>query len=137
KSGALRPVMSRGRAIGSAAALAVALALAPAAARADGFAIDTYQPPPAGDRFFSIESAEVPGHVLVSAAAVTTFGTNPLLLSAAGAGADPEPRALVATQIAYHLGVGLAFWNRLKLSVDFPIVTGSGEDVGPYTAPSG
>jgi len=116
------------------AALLAVLGSLPGLARAEGFALETFRPPPAGDRFFSIESAEVAGHGIVSVALMTVLGTSPLLLTPHGTG---EPTALVSEQVSEHLGVGLALWNRLKLSVDLPLSLAHGEDVGAHAAPSG
>lgn len=113
---------------------ALVLPATAAAQPSQGFALDGYEPPPAGDRFFSVESAEVPGHKLGAFGLTGTTATRLLVVEREG---DADGTALVALRHTLHVGASVSFWSRLKLSVDLPIEASSGDDLAPLTAPEG
>ena len=104
--------------------------------RAETFALDPYEPPPAGDRFFSVESAEAPGHLMVSVAATQSLPMASLVVTELGPDGEEEQTPLVGLLGVVHVGAGFALFNRLKLSVDMPaLVAASGESVGGMDPP--
>ena len=83
--------MSRARLLGALALAALTLAALPGAARAQtpaptphGFALQSYDPPPAGDRFFAVPEATTPGHKELAAALVLSWANDPMVLRVDG-----------------------------------------------------
>ena len=54
------------------------------AAGPDAFALQTYDPPPAGDRFLAVPDAAAPGHLRPAAALVLSWAHDPLVLRVDG-----------------------------------------------------
>lgn len=108
----------------AAAALLLACAGAAAAAQTPapgsrGFALQTYEPPPAGDRFFSVPDTGVPGHLAPAAAMVLSWAREPLVLQIDGV-TVPGGR-LVHRQFWGFLQGSLGLGDRLLLDVALPV----------------
>lgn len=106
--------------LGSAAVLAAG-ARAGAQAPADRFALDTFHPAPAGDRFFGLQSPESLGHGAIDVSLVTDIALHPLVLSKEAPGAAPELVPVVRAQLFEHVGLAVTLWDRWKASVDMPL----------------
>lgn len=102
-------------------ALALSLSLASGVARAqstEGFALNRYEPTPAGDRFFAIPGADPAGHALFRAWLVGDYGYQPLVLYEANG--EDQVGDIVQNQLYLHLGMSIALWDRLSLSLNMP-----------------
>jgi outer membrane protein OmpA-like peptidoglycan-associated protein len=97
--------------------LAISSVAAAAEANAQGFAVNRYQPAPAGDAFFSVPSAGegAPG---LHAAVGADYAHAPLVLRS-----TPERRdmgAIVSGQLNLHAGLSLSVARRALVSLDVP-----------------
>src|SRR5580700_9376733 len=78
--------------------------------------IPRFDPTPAGDRLFGTDSAQVDGHLELDARLTLDWAHDPLAFHSA-----TDNRTIVAVvqnELIADLGVSLALWNRLQLSVD-------------------
>jgi len=103
----------------------VALALgltAAAATRAEGpsaFALQTYEPPPAGDRFLAVPDAAAPGHLVPAAAMVLSWAHDPLVLRLDG---EVPPGGRMVHRQAWGFAQGsLGLGPRVLLEVAAPV----------------
>ena len=112
------PRAGRGRA--RAAAVLSVLVLGAAQARAAGFALETFQPSPVGDRFFAVPDADVPGSLSPTFGLQGGWAHQPLLLEAKG-----RPVAnglLVQDQMTLRLGAALSLLDRVLLDGDISMI---------------
>ena len=97
--------------------LALAVVTCAGAARAEsGFALETYQPAPAGDRFFAVPDAEVQDHLEPSFGLQLGYAHAPLVLESGG-----RPLAngrLVQDQLGVRLGGSLPLFGLLLVDAD-------------------
>ncbi|MGK4008074.1 OmpA family protein [Sorangium sp. So ce1036] len=115
------------------AVLAATLCLVGAAARAqaqeaaapEGFALDRFQPAPAGDRMFGVQSAYTAGEASPHIMLLGDYAQDPLVLRTRSGNEDRG--AVVGNQLLLHLGASLALWNRLTVSADLPLALQSGD----------
>ena len=108
----------------SAAIVACPALEASAQTKVDGFALNQFEPAPAGDAFFGVPSAGVGGHLVPRAMVMFDYAHRPLRFSSA-AGETP----IVASQGFLRVDASLALWDRLQLSVDMPFaIVQSGQD---------
>ena len=112
-----RPVSIRVATMKRALVLAFSSVAAAAEANAQGFAVNRYQPAPAGDSFFSVPSAaeDAPG---LRAAVGADYAHAPLVLRS-----TPERRdmgAIVSGQLNLHAGLSLSVARRALVSLDVP-----------------
>lgn len=114
--------------------LAAVLAPRPALAQ-DSFALERFQPAPAGDRWLGLPSPYVAGDLTLHAALLADYGYRPLVLKAPPA----TPAARISHQAVLHANVTLALWQRWLLNVDVPALSlQSGETTPPpHTADFG
>jgi OOP family OmpA-OmpF porin len=101
-----------------------------------GFALDRFQPSPAGDRFFGVQGADPGGHLLPRLMLLADYAYRPLVLY------QPDGTTavdnIVSNQLFLHASVGLALWDRLLLSADMPFaVYTSGQSPQGIPSPSG
>ena len=107
-----------------AALLAAATATVDASAQEGGFALNKFEPAPAGDVFFGVPAPFVDGHLDVRAYAMFDFANQPIRIEA-------QDAAVVASQGFLRLDVSLAVWDRILASVDAPLaVVLDGDDPG-------
>jgi outer membrane protein OmpA-like peptidoglycan-associated protein len=129
-------------------ALAVALAAGEARAQVVNgqFALDRFEPTPVGDSFYAVPGGEVLGHLTVRGGIVLDYAHNPLVLRTTSC-ASPSAAscmdsgvvrgAVVGNQFVGHAGLSLALWNRLLVSLEFPITfVASGDDPNNPKSPS-
>jgi outer membrane protein OmpA-like peptidoglycan-associated protein len=96
-------------------------AIAPSAARAQesptgSTALSRFEPSPAGDPFFSVPSASAGGHLVPRAFVLFDYADRPLRLL------QPDGEVpLVSAQGFLRVDASLALWDRLLVSVDFPV----------------
>ncbi len=87
-------------------------------AKADGFAVNRFNPADRGSDFFVVDSLDLRGHVRAAAGAVGEWGYRPLVLY------DPSGNvraSVVRNQIVVHPGASIVLWDRLRLGLDVPI----------------
>lgn len=104
------------------AVIALLLAGAAIGARAQtsgGFALQTFEPAPAGDRFFSFPDAEVKGHVAPTAALALSWARDPLVLRRDHA-ALPGGALVSSAPWAFAQG-SLPLGDRLLLDLALPV----------------
>jgi outer membrane protein OmpA-like peptidoglycan-associated protein len=114
----------RGLSLG--AAMAAALAAAPGAANAQGLALDRFDPAPAGDRMFGVQSPFVAGHLTPHFMLEADYARKPLVIASLKTG--DQLGSVVRDQFFLHVGGGLALWNRLYVHVDVPVALAQGGD---------
>lgn len=106
-------------------------------ARAQSVALNKFEPAPAGDRMFGVESpyaasfssqgASGEGNVAVHAAVYVDYGHNPYALQRAPS--LLEPKAVVGDQLFMHVSLSLALFKRLTLNLSVPAaVVQDGDD---------
>src|SRR3954463_6325310 len=101
---------------GASALLLLALS---GAARAEGLALDRFDPAPAGDRMFGVPSPFAAGHLTPHVMLLADYAHNPLKLRSVPT--DTDQGAIVANQLFLHLNAGLALWHRVNLDVSVPL----------------
>jgi OOP family OmpA-OmpF porin len=104
------------------------------------FALDRYEPTPAGDRFFAVEGADLGGHVTPRLQLLGDYAYRPLVLYRNDG--DDRVGSLVSNQLFLHLGLSLGLWDRLLLSVNLPlalVTNGDSPESGgiQFSSPSG
>ena len=99
----------------SAALVACPTRDARAQSKVEGFALNQFEPAPAGDAFFGVPSAGVGGHLVPRAMVMFDYAHRPLRFRTA-AGETP----IVASQGFLRVDASLALWDRLQVSVDMP-----------------
>lgn len=103
-------------------------------AAADGLALSRFDPAPAGDRFFSVQSPYAAGSGTPHLMLLGEYANNPLVLRGPG---DEKIGAVVGSQLWLHLNGGISLWDRLNLNVDVPVAVLQGGDspAGTYASP--
>src|SRR5436190_1595866 len=103
------------------AAIASALCVFGAVARAgaqeathEGFALDKFQPAPAGDRMFGVQSPYAAGDLTPHLMILGDYAQDPLVLRTKDGNDDRG--TIVGSQLLLHLSASMALWNRLTLS---------------------
>ncbi len=111
-----------------AAAAALGVLAAPSIASAQDVALDRYEPTPAGDSAFSVPDAAVSDELRLSAEALLSFASDPLVLVDEASDSD-EVGSVVSHQAVMHYLVSLSVLQRLELELDLPVaVSQSGDD---------
>jgi outer membrane protein OmpA-like peptidoglycan-associated protein len=108
--------------MGLCAALAAVGASLPAPARAQAqppLALDRFDPAPAGDRMFGVQSPFVAGHLTPHVSLLGDYAHNPLVLRTTSDGKSVG--AVVSSQLFLHLNASLALWNRVNVNLDVPV----------------
>ncbi|WP_441289415.1 OmpA family protein [Sorangium sp. KYC3313] len=117
------------------AALAAALCLLGAAAHAEaqeparpeGFALDRFQPAPAGDRMFGVQSAYTAGNAAPHIMLLGDYAQDPLVLRRLSGNEESGDGKVVGSQLLLHLSASLSLWERLTVNIDLPIALQSGD----------
>ncbi|WP_437958249.1 OmpA family protein [Sorangium sp. So ce119] len=117
------------------AALAAALCLLGAAARAEaqeparpeGFALDRFQPAPAGDRMFGVPSAYTAGDTSPHIMILGDYAQDPLVLRRESGNEEFDAGKVVGSQLLLHLNASLSLWKHLTVNVDLPLALQSGD----------
>lgn len=82
-------------------------------------ALNRFNPAPAGDRMFGVQSPFVAGDPALHLMLLGDYAHNPLVLVREGD--DENVGAIVGSQLFLHLNGSLALWNRLNLNIDVPV----------------
>src|SRR4051812_1132576 len=107
-----------GKSLGGAATAALVAATSPAIAQTS-LALDRFDPAPAGDRMFGVQSPYAAGGLTPHVMLMADYAHNPLVIRTLPANANVG--AVVKNQLFLHLDGGLSLWNRLYISVDVPV----------------
>ncbi|EYF06517.1 OmpA family protein [Chondromyces apiculatus DSM 436] len=123
-----------------AAAGAVVTLCGSKAAAQESTALDRFDPAPAGDAFFSVPSASVPGKLAPGAAALLSYARDPLSLRRQSD--EGDELTWVSRQVVLHVLVSMELFERVKLDLDVPVTVEQGGTSGTLgtqtvTAPSG
>ena len=103
---------------GAAAAAALSAAASPALGQA-GLALDRFDPAPAGDRMFGVQSPYVAGELTPHVMLLADYAHDPLVIKTTPGNNDIG--AVVQNQLYLHLNGGLALWSRLYINADIPV----------------
>jgi len=120
--------------------LAAALAVAATSFAQGSFALDRFEPSPAGDRFFGVQGGDPGGHLSPRLMLLGDYAYKPLVLYRAS---DNQAIGnLVSNQLIVHAAAGIALWDRLWVFANMPfalVTNGQNPTVGglPMTSPSG
>ncbi|WP_438016681.1 OmpA family protein [Sorangium sp. So ce315] len=120
----------RSSSVAAAASAAVLLTLAGASRgqTTGGFALDRFEPAPAGDVFFGVPSPAAPGHLAPGAYVMLDYSHRPIRFRSGGEPSAASEVDVVASQTFLRLDASLALWDRLLLSVDAPLAVAQGGD---------
>jgi len=119
-------------ALGAAAILASA-----SQAEAQGLALNRFDPAPAGDRMFSVQSPFAAGHLTPHVMLLGDYAHNPLSLRTLQS--DQDLGAVVSNQLFLHLNGSFSLWNRLNINLDAPLAlfqSGESPAASPLQSPS-
>ena len=108
--------------MGLCAALAAASASFAAPARAQSqppLALNRFDPAPAGDRMFAVQSPFAAGPLTPHVMLLGDYAHNPLVLRSTSD--DKSVGAVVSSQLYLHLNASLSLFNRLNVNVDVPV----------------
>ena len=111
--------MSRTRTLSALLALGAVLTIG-ATAQAQtvtGYAINRFDPSERGSRWFTVESLDYSGKVAPAFGVLPDFGYLPIQLH----DVNNDYKAVVETQLAFHVGASLTMFDRLRLGVTLPI----------------
>lgn len=116
--------------MGLCVALAAAGAAYAAPARAQKqppIALDRFDPAPAGDRMFGVQSPFAKGPLTPHVMLLGDYAHDPLVIRTTSD--EKSVGAVVSSQLYLHLNASLALFNRLNVNVDVPVaLVQSGED---------
>src|SRR3954451_19570994 len=106
---------------------ALALFAVTSSAKAEGLALNRFDPAPAGDRMFGVPSPFAAGHLTPHVMLLADYAHNPLKLHSVPS--DTDQGAIVANQLFLHLNAGFALWHRVNLDISVPLaVFQNGDD---------
>jgi len=118
----------------------VAFAPAASAQSQEHFALDQFDPAPAGDRFFGVQGGDPGGHVNPRVMLLGEYAYRPLVLYRNGG--DDRVASVVSDQLFAHLSVGLGLWQDFSVSANLPlalVTAGDSPAAGglAFSSPSG
>ncbi len=88
-----------------------------ASAQSQGFALDRFDPTPAGDLFFGVQNPGVDGRLRVNFAAVADYAHAPLVVR----NGNDEVGKLISKQGYIHVGASIAILDRLLIHASLPV----------------
>lgn len=98
--------------------------------------LPTFNPAPAGDRFFGVPSPYTPGSAVLNGGVLLDYARNPLIITDADGNTIGR---VVAHQMLLHLNVALALGGRIGINLDLPFALvnrGDGTfEAGTFTGP--
>ena len=105
--------------IGAATTLALAATTKEASAQQPPIALNRFEPAPAGDRFFGVQSPYAAGKATPHLMLLGDYAHNPLVLrwNRSGNGAGE----VVTNQLFMHLNGGFSLFDRINVNVNLPI----------------
>lgn len=86
----------------------------------DAFALQTFEPAPAGDHFFSRPDAATDGHLRLHAGLLANYAHRPLHVTQTSTNDGVDNGELVRHQLYLNLDVSFVLFHRLLLHVDLP-----------------
>lgn len=104
--------------MGLALAAALVTPLRAEAQTAGGFALNRFEPAPAGDRFFGVPGGNEAGHGSVRLMLLGDYAYRPLVLYRNDG--DDRVGSVVSDQLFLHAGLAIGLWGRLSLSLNAP-----------------
>jgi len=110
----------------------------PAEAQEQGLALNRFDPAPAGDRMFGVQSPFSAGHLTPHVMLLADYAHNPLVLRTLRT--DQDLGAIVSNQLFLHINGSFSLWNRLNINLDAPIAlvqSGDSPSQSPLASPSG
>jgi OOP family OmpA-OmpF porin len=116
------------RAVLSAALSLFASAPASAQPRAEGFALNRFEPSERGSDWFVLESLDLRGGPRFAAGLVLDYAHRPLMLYSAVNG--EEIGSVVEHQLFAHLGASVVLWDRVRFGLNLPIALAQDGDGG-------
>jgi OOP family OmpA-OmpF porin len=107
-------------------ALAIASVLAGSGARAEGFALNRYEPAERGSEWFGADSLDLRGHARPAVGATFDWAYKPLVVATSDLA---ERAALVEHQVFAHVGGSIVLWDRVRFGINLPVaIYQSGEN---------
>ena len=103
---------------GTATVAALMAAASPALAQS-GLALDRFDPAPAGDRMFGVQSPYAAGEATPHLMLLGDYAHDPLVIKTIPA--NQSIGAVVKNQLFLHLDGGISLWNRLYVNADIPV----------------
>lgn len=88
-------------------------------ARADGFAINRFEPAERGSSWFVLDSLDIHGHVRPAAGLTLDYQYQPLAIYDAN---GDVRTAIVGHVLTTHLGANVTMWDRLRVGFNLPLV---------------
>src|ERR1700690_2167829 len=103
---------------------------------AQGFALDRFQPAPAGDRFFGVQGGDPGGDLSPRLMLLGDYAYKPLVLYRAS---DNQAIGnVVSNQLIVHVAAGISLWDRLWVFANMPLALyTNGESPSGIPSPSG
>lgn len=102
-------------------ALAAVLRAESVGAQSTGWALDRYEPAPAGDRFFAVEHPVYARRVGFAVGLTLEHAFAPLVFRETGVNGAVNDQRVVAGMLVGHLGASLSFVGRVGVGVSFPV----------------
>src|SRR5262249_42646447 len=116
--------------------LALGLVALAGVARAQGFALDRFEPSERGSEWFANESLDLRGNLRPSAGVIVDYAYRPLVVY----NPDGTVRtSVVRDQLFGHLGGAVNLWDRVRLAVSIPVAVyqfGHDGDANGVTLPA-
>jgi len=111
-----------------AALAATAVLEGPARAQqASGFALDRFDPAPAGSEWFAVDSLDLRGDLRPAAGVVADYAYKPLVIYNTD---GSERSAVVKDQLFFHVAASMVFLDRLRVAMNLPIAAYQDGDGG-------
>jgi outer membrane protein OmpA-like peptidoglycan-associated protein len=101
-----------------AACVSAALLEGSAWAQSSGFALDRFDPAPAGSEWFALDSLDLRGHLRPAAGVVADYAYKPLVIYNTD---GSERSAAVQDQLFFHVAASVVLVDRLRLSLNLPV----------------
>jgi len=95
--------------------------------KADGFALNRFEPSERGSEWFTTESLDLRGNMRWAAGLVLDYGHKPLVLYETN---GDERTAIVENQLFGHVGGSIVFRDRLRLGLNLPVAIWQNGDGG-------
>jgi OOP family OmpA-OmpF porin len=116
--------------------LAAVLAIGATTRAQGGFALDRFQPSPAGDRFFGVQGGDPGGHLSPRFMLLGDYAYKPLVLYRASD--NQAVGNVVSNQLIVHAAAGISLWDRLWIFANMPLALyTNGQDPFGISSPTG
>ncbi|MGO9839298.1 MAG: OmpA family protein [Polyangiaceae bacterium] len=98
-----------------------------ALAQASGFALDRFDPAPAGSEWFALDSLDLRGNLRPAAGVIADYAHKPLVIYNPD---GSERSAVVKDQLFLHVAASVVFADRLRLALNLPVAAFQDGDGG-------